>query len=190
MLLENHPETLFVLRAHPDEARKGKASRESVAMWYDQNAESLGNTLLIPPQERVSSYDLARMSKFVLTYNSTIGLEATLLGVPALAAGQAPFNAYHTVFFEPDLEAYRRRLEEFLTGSSITVPDDRKRNTRRFLYYRTYRYSLPFGEFLEPTQPAGYVRLKNFPLRAIRKSRVLKTLTDGILAGKKMELDE
>jgi hypothetical protein len=30
------PETLFVIRAHPDEARPGKESRESVAEWVER----------------------------------------------------------------------------------------------------------------------------------------------------------
>ncbi len=93
-VIKVHADTLFILRAHPDEARRGKASRESVTMWFERNAAHLPNIHLISPQEHVNSYDLVSKSKFVLTYNSTIGLESILLGVPALAAGQAPFNAH------------------------------------------------------------------------------------------------
>ena len=35
-LVRAHPETLFVMRAHPDESRPGKASRESVANWVQR----------------------------------------------------------------------------------------------------------------------------------------------------------
>jgi hypothetical protein len=39
-----HPETLFCVRAHPDEARKGKSSEESVSQWaQERQIESLPN---------------------------------------------------------------------------------------------------------------------------------------------------
>lgn len=184
-----HPETLFILRAHPDEARPGKTSRESVAMWFERNAASLPNAVFIPPQQQLNSYDLVRMSKFVLTYNSTIGLEATLQGVPVLAAGQAPFIAFDTVFFESTRDAYIGRLNAWLNADRLEVPPEHQRNTRRFLYYRTYRFSLPFGEFLESTQPAGYVRLKKFPPSLLERSYPSRALLGGLLEGKRFELD-
>jgi hypothetical protein len=176
-----YPETLFVLRAHPDEARPGKFSRESVAMWFEQKAASLQNAVFIPPQERISSYELVRLSKFVLTYNSQIGLEAMLMGVPALGAAGAPFVDYGTVYFEHDREAFLRRLEFFLTATRLEVPEEAVKHARRFMYYRYYRFSLPFGEFVESTPPTGYVRLKKFSWRALEKSPTLRALLDGIL---------
>ena len=184
-----YPETLFVLRAHPDEARPGKLSRESVAMWFEQMAASLHNTVFIPPQERISSYELIRLSKFVLTYNSQIGLEATLMGVPVLGAGRAPFVDYDTIYFERDREAYLGRLKSFLTATQLDVPEEAVKRTRRFMYYRYYRFSLPFGEFVESTPPIGYVRLKKFSWQVLEKSPTAHALLDGLLHGKHFELD-
>jgi hypothetical protein len=184
-----HPETFFVLRAHPDEARPGKASCESVAMWFEQKAAGFSNVSFIPPQERISSYELIRLSKFVLTYNSQIGLEAMLMGVPALGAAHAPFVDYDTVYFEYNREAYLQRLESFLTAVQLEVPEDAVRRTRRFMYYRYYRFSLPFGEFIDSTAPSGYVRLKKFSWKALKKSPSAHALLDGILHGKRFELD-
>jgi hypothetical protein len=184
-----HPETFFVLRAHPDEARPGKSSRESVAMWFEQKAATLSNLSFIPPQERISSYELIRLSKFVLTYNSQIGLEAMLMGIPALGAGQAPFVDYKTVFFERNREAYLQRLESFLASARIEIPQEAVKRTRRFMYYRYYRFSLPFGAFIESTAPIGYVRLKNFSWKALDKSPTALALQDGLLHSKRFELD-
>ncbi|NPA05996.1 MAG: hypothetical protein GXO54_01145, partial [Chloroflexi bacterium] len=36
-VIQEHPEVLFVLRAHPDEQRPGKAARESVRAWVQQH---------------------------------------------------------------------------------------------------------------------------------------------------------
>jgi hypothetical protein len=184
-----HPETFFVLRAHPDEARPGKSSRESVAMWFEQKAATFSNVSFIPPQERISSYELVRLAKFVLTYNSQIGLESMLMGVPALGAAQAPFVDYDTVFFERNRQAYLHRLESFLTATRLEVPEEAVKRTRRFMYYRYYRFSLPFGAFIESTAPSGYVRLKKFSWRALDKSPTAHALQDGLLHGKQFELD-
>ncbi len=184
-----HPETLFVIRAHPDEARPGKASRESVATWFQQKAAALPNLAFVPPQERISSYELIRLSRLVLTYNSTIGLESTLLGVPALGAAQAPFLDYDTVYFERGQKAYFRRLEALLAASRPEVPEQRRLNTRRFMYYRYYRFSLPFGEFLESFPPTGFVRLKDFSPEELAGSPTARALLGGLFHGKRFELD-
>jgi len=189
-VIRAHPETLFIVRAHPDEARPGKASRESVAMWTKQSgAADLDNVVFIPPQERVSSYDLVRAAKFILVYNSTISLEATLLGVPALCAARSPFTDYGTAFFEPEREPYLQQLNAFLTADRLSVLQESIQRTRRFLYFRYYRFSLPFGEFVESTQPTGYISLKRFPLHQLEQSPTLQILLDGILHGKRFELD-
>jgi hypothetical protein len=188
-IFRKHPETLFVLRAHPDEARPGKFSRESVATWYEQKSAVFPNVLFIRPEERISSYDLVRFSKFVLTYISTIGLEATMMGVPVLGAAQAPFVDYETIYYERNREAYLHRLESFLAADRLEVPEEAVRHTRRFMYYRYYRFSLPFGEFIESSPPSGYVRLKKFSWRALEKSPIAQALLGGLLHGKRFEVD-
>ena len=188
-IFKTHPETFFVLRAHPDEARPGKLSRESVAMWFEQKAAALPNVAFIAPGERISSYELIRLSKFVLTYNSQIALESMLMGVPALGAAQAPFVDFETIYFERNQETYLRRLEAFITEPRLEVPEAAVRNTRRFMYYRYYRYSLPFGNFIESTPPTGYVRFKNFSWRTWQKSPTAHALQDGLMQSKRFELD-
>jgi hypothetical protein len=181
-----HPETLFVLRAHPDESRSGKAARESVAMWVERNkVDLLPNVVFISPDEYLSSYELIQRARFVMIYNSTIGLEASIMGRPVLCAGKARFTQYPTVSFPDSQPAYRRQLESFLRSESLTVPVEFRRNARRFLYYQLFRTSLPFGEFLEATRLRGYVRLKKFRLEALRPeaSATVCTLLDGLLHG-------
>lgn len=63
------------------------------------------------------------------------------------------------------------------------------KRTRRFMYYRYYRFSLPFSAFIESTPPIGYVRLKKFSWRALEKSPSTRALLDGFFHGKRFELD-
>ena len=85
-----------------------------------------------------------------MVYNSTIGLEASIMGAAVLCAGRARFTQYPTVFFPQTVAEVRSKMEEFLTAEKIEIPVEFQRNARRFLYYQLFRTSLPFGDFLGP----------------------------------------
>ncbi len=192
-IIRTHPETLFVLRAHPDEERPHKESRESVAMWVEKrNATALPNLMFVGARQYISSYELIQRSKFVMIYNSTIGLEASILGTPVLCAGQARFTRYPTVFFPPNREAFRAQAEEFLRAEHLEAPSEHRRQARRFLYYQLFRVSLPFDAYLENGSRPGTVTLRRFDWRALlpEHSPAAKTLLEGVLAGKPFVLEE
>lgn len=182
---KDHPETLFVIRAHPDEARAGKASEESVAEWAKKRqVELVPNLRFIPPQEFINSYDLIRMAKFVLIYNSTIGMEASILGAGVLSAGKARYTASDVVWFPQDKPAYFAQLEGLLQADHVEVPVHFKANSRRFLYWQLYRSSLSFEDFLEPDGVwAGYVKLKEFEWQNLLpvNSETMAVLSNGLL---------
>jgi len=107
-IIKHHPETLFVIRAHPDEDRKGKESDESVAEWVKRNGvNQLKNVVFVDSSDPFSSYDLIQRSKFVMVYNSTIGLEASVIGAPVLCAGKARFTQLPTVFLPGNVREYK-----------------------------------------------------------------------------------
>jgi hypothetical protein len=193
-LARAHPETLFVLRAHPDESRPGKASQESVHQWVEHTgAASLPNIIFIDSHQPLSSYELIQRSKFTLIYNSTIGLEASLLGAPVLCAGRARFTQLPTVFFPPTTEAFRQQAEQFLSASTIPVPPEFARNARRFLYYQLYYSSLPFGDFLEEDGIwPGFIRLRSFAPQKLTSanSPAMRAILDGLLKGGTFLLDD
>ncbi len=182
--IRSHLETLFVIRAHPDELRVRKASRETVAGWVEAHrVTDLPNVIFVGPRETLSSYELILKSKFVMVYNSTIGLEASIMGAAVLCAGQARFTQYPTVFFPQTVDEVRGKMKEFLAAEAIDVPLEFKRNARRFLYYQLFRTSLPFGEFLEPSVRTTQTRLKSFELGELVRSEAIKVITEGVLEG-------
>jgi hypothetical protein len=116
-----------------------------------------------------------------MIYNSTIGLEASIMGSVVLCAGKARFTQYPTVFFPQSVEAYRTELEKFLKNNDIELPIEFKSNARKFLYYQLFKTSLPFGQFLEPSVRTTQARLKAFPLEELLESDAVKTILNGIL---------
>src|SRR5687768_25949 len=180
--IKSHPETLFVIRAHPDETRTRKESRETVQGWVEANGvDKLENVVFVAPKETLSSYELIQRSKFVMVYNSTIGLEASLMDKPVLCAGKARFTQYPIVFFPQTVDEQRRKMKEFLNAEKIDLPAEFKRNARRFLYYQLFRTSLPFGDFLEPSVRTTQTRLKSFALGELAEAEAVKVILDGVL---------
>jgi hypothetical protein len=163
-LIKEFPRSFFVIRAHPDETRAGKETRESVSEWIkERKVDQLPNVVFVEPSETFSSYELIGKSKFVMVYNSTIGLEASILGAAVLCAGKARFTQVESVFFPENRELYLEKAKEFLSTSKIQVPELYITNARKFLYFQLFLTSLPFHDFLEESEYwKGYVRLKEF----------------------------
>jgi len=183
--IDQHPETLFILRAHPDELRSGKESRETVAEWVTQKGvEKRQNVVFIPSNRFISSYELVDKAKFVMVYNSTIGLESAVFEKPVLCGGKARYTQIPTVFFPDSKASFIDVFEKLLSEKTIQVPSEFRVNARRVLYSQLFRASLPFGDFLENDGIwRGYVRLKDFSAADIsaQKSTTIKVLLDGIL---------
>jgi hypothetical protein len=118
-----------------------------------------------------------------MVYNSTIGLEASIMGAAVLCAGKARFTQYPTVFFPQTVQEVRKKMEEFLDAAKIDVPPDFKRNARRFLYYQLFRTSLSFGDFLEPSVRTTQTRLKSFEMEKLspENSKAIEAIFDGLL---------
>ena len=187
VLIKENPRTLFVIRAHPDEIRPGKESRETVSAWVKtRGLEILPNVVLIEPGDNFSSYQLIQKSKFVMVYNSTIGLEASILGVAVICAGRARFTQVKSVFLPNSRDEHLNMARDFLKAEQIKVPTEFRDNAKYFLYFQLFRTSLPFGEFLEESDSwKGYVKLKDFPPEALRAqhSLTMSVIQKGILEG-------
>lgn len=186
-LARSNPDTFFVIRAHPDESRPGKESRETAAQWVERTGIArLPNVLFVGPDEYFSSYELIQRSKFVMIYNSTIGLEASILGTPVLSGGKARFTQIPTVFFPKSMQSFQRQAQAFLEAERVISPPEHRVNARRFLYYQIFCSSLPFNDFIEEDGIwRGYVRFKPFDWQALspENSQSLRIISSGILKG-------
>jgi hypothetical protein len=183
-VIQRNSDTLFVIRAHPDEMRKGKESRESVQAWVTANSvNQFKNVDFVTSGEALSSYDLIYRSKFVMVYNSSIGLEASLLGIPVLCGGKARYTQFPTVFLPQSPEEYLDMAERFLSEDEIKVPPEYQRNARRILYHQFYRSSLLLGKYMEAHPTPGYVQLRPFSWREllVENSPSLRVIVNGIL---------
>jgi hypothetical protein len=185
-IMRQQPETLFVIRAHPDEMRPGsrKQSRESVRDWVEANqVPDLPNVVFIDSQEYLSSYELIQKAKFVMVYNSSIGLEAAIMGAAVLCGGRARYTQFPVVFFPKTQQSFQDQVEDFLSAEAISTPAEFQKNARLFLYYQLYMSSIPFEPFLAASPRAGFVHIKKFHWSQLlpENSPAMQTLVNGIL---------
>jgi hypothetical protein len=182
-VIRAHADTLFVVRAHPDEDRPGKESQERVADWFqDRGLDRQANAYLIAPRELVSSYELLHHAKLVLVYNSSVGLESAMLGKPVLSAGRARFSHVSIGWTARDADHYRETLDELLHAGRVDVPAEYSEQARRWLYYEAFHASLDLSPFLEaaPGHP-GMVGLRAFEPSAVATHPSLRLIRTGIV---------
>ena len=162
-----------------------------MAQWVaDHSLSARENVLFIPPAEYVSSYELIEASKFVLVYNSSVGLEACVMGAPVLSAGKARYTQIPTAVLPASAEAYRRQLDNWLQAEPIQVSPDRAENARAFLFYELHHASLDLTEFLQPYPVvSGMVTFQEFGPQRIGNSGALRTIAEGVLQGRPFVLD-
>ena len=187
-LVRTHPTTLFVVRAHPDELRQGKESQETVEhRMRDRGHMALPNVVFIPPTQYSSSYELIRQSRFCLVYNSTVGLEATTLGVPVVAGGRTRYSSESVAHMPESREAFRDLVASFLDGNLPAVPQSWQLNSRRYLYYSMFRAAPRLSDFVEFSRdlsPQGYAfkRIAAMDLHP-DESEEMRIIYDGIVKG-------
>jgi len=187
-LIKAHPDTLFVIRAHPDEMRPGtrKQSRESVRAWVQGNGvDLLANVIFVDSGEFLSSYALIQRAHFVMVYNSSIGLEASIMGKAVLSAGSSRYTPYKTVFYPRSGAEYVQRAAEFLNVEKVEHPADFTAEARRVLYFQLFRTALPFADYLQAHDRMGYVHLRSFPSKALlpQISPALRAIHGGVVNG-------
>jgi hypothetical protein len=194
-IIQRNQDTFFIIRAHPDEMRPGtrKQSRQSVHDWViNKRVTEQPNVIFVDSQEYISSYELIQRAKFLMVYNSSIGLEASLMGIPVLCAGKARYTQYPTVFLPTSIEEYVKLAEDFLCAEKIELPAEFQQNARRFLYYQLFRASLPFDNFMQSSPRPGYILLRKFTWEKIlpENSKALKVIHEGVFKHKDFLIDE
>jgi hypothetical protein len=132
------PDDLYVIRAHPDEVREFKESKDRVRTWF-YGAPRPRNMFLIDADWPVDSYALIEKAESVMVYTSTIGLEAAIMGKPVSVGGYARyFDAMRGLVATP-------------TATTIDVFDKEKTAAaaKGLLYYDVFEASIDLSDFVD-----------------------------------------
>ena len=150
VFFSKHSECQFIVRIHPAEIRlKGRETTESAARFIRATFSELqSNIHIIPPDSKISSYRLIELSDLILTYTSTIGLEAALMGKIVQVAGQTHYREKGFTIDTESRDEYFDRLGSLLkNGNNENIVNTEL--ARRYAYLFFKKYMIDFSSIIQ-----------------------------------------
>ncbi len=136
-ILEDQNELSLVVRLHPNLASKPKADQEE---WLELVASE--KVKVFGPKDSISSYGLIQESEAVITFGSTIGIEAAYMGKPVMVMADCKYDELGFAFKPKSWSEVRDWIEcsRHVTDQSMMQT---KELSRKFGYF-VYTGGLPF----------------------------------------------
>ena len=156
-LIEDSKNTLFIFRSHPDEFKRVPFKKERVlktneqieSYLRDQGLLNFPNTKFIGPTEFVSSYELVRLSKFIIVYNSTIGLESIIMGTKVVLGGNPKYGKLSFLKVHSDPKSFKQEIMTKLhRESKVTYEPKNIEEAKAYLYQLVFEQSVRFDKVL------------------------------------------
>ena len=164
LYVKDNKDIFFVFRGHPGEQRRVKSTWYGLDNWYAQNQDYLGsNSICIPSRNLTNTYDLIKKSNLVLVYNSTVGIEATILGKKTMMAANTHYSNKGFVEFPKNIEEYKKRLVELLNESN-TIENKTVDEAKSYLYQLFNDISFQLGDLVCVNNKDSEARLSNIEL--------------------------
>jgi hypothetical protein len=132
--LEGRDDVHLFLRMHPN---SGKMSAAELEKWYRLESRAL---TIIPPDSKVSTYALLGSADKVVTFGSTMGIEAVYWGKPSILAGPS--------FYERLGGTYNPRSHEELVELLLADLPAKDRTTALMYGFHMSSFGRPFKWFV------------------------------------------
>jgi len=134
----------LIIRIHPNLAKKSSAERKRWSGFANSNVR------VIPPESNVDSYALLDSADIVVTYGSTIGIEAAYWGKLSVLIGPTPHSGLGACVEPTTKEKFIALLAK--KGHAVAEPQEK---CLPFGYYYT-----TFGRKFKHYQPSALLRGK------------------------------
>jgi hypothetical protein len=133
--IRQSPELRIYIRIHPNQSFLSNQQTQALLALNSRRV------VVIPAESAISSYAMLLGCAKVLSFGSTVGIEATYWGKPSILAGVAPFRS-HNVTYNP------RTHSQVIDLLLAELPPKSRDNTLKYGYYcKTfgvrYRYFEP-----------------------------------------------
>ena len=155
---------VFWVRFHPNQ----KNSEDDVILEFKKKCGGLCN--YIEPNEPVDSYALMEACEKIITFGSTIGMEATYWGIPSILCGRSEYEStdavYRATSISDAVELINKKIEPKMQSSSFSYGLYRQKRGSEFSHVK-----LDFPKFpkvhgtISSSQP---VKVFFFLLKAIQ----------------------
>jgi hypothetical protein len=141
------PEYQLILRAHPAEVLDPNATESLAGVLKERHPRLPENIRYVPPESKISSYQLLQLSRASLVYVSTIGIESALQGVPCLLVGRPHYRGRGFTTDVESTDQYRSLLQRLPDLQPLSTEEIEV--ARRFAYLLFFRHECIFPWFRE-----------------------------------------
>jgi hypothetical protein len=168
------------IRLHPAETFFRVPSMPKLKDRITRRFSTYGNRIeIIDPASSVDTYSLIEESEGVLTHNSTVGLEAMLIGKPVVVAAESYYSRSGVIKAPLSRADYFHFLSKVLTGEGVSHDVDAFRAA--LCYLLSQRYTYVFDEVITPS--LTYRRWISRSFNGLLRSEYFDEINDGIELG-------
>lgn len=161
-------ETYFYLRIHPNLANVKTPELEELRSLLQQNLT------IIPADSKLSTYLLVKHASKVITFGSTIGIEATYLKTPSICLGKS-FYYYLDGAYTP--KSHKELMQ--LLGKKHLEPKNVEGAMKFAYYFGTF--GIPFEHYRAETFAKGTIGGKEIKPKLGLKYKLIKWLFESSL---------
>lgn len=181
---KNQTEKYLVIKPHPAEAIYD--TNESFFDWindrFDLSKNSFDNVTVLPPNTEVDQYQMVQDIDAGIVVDSTIGLEMTHIGTPAIVVGNAHYRG-HGFTFDPQKEAEYQQL--LLNTDELEVTTQMTELCNRYAYLSYNERHVPFKYHDYSSES---VVLKNVKHQDIDNDKYLDLIVEKVSKGEPVAL--
>lgn len=176
-LFEKYPESQLIVRVHPAEVLH--KSQFTVMDSINEQFDTLPNNIhIIPPESKISSYDLFDQIDVGIVSSSTVGLEMLLNDIPVVTVGQAHYSKKGFTYDPKTKLQYKKML-----FSKLVIKNKELRDI--YAYYYFIKSFIPFRVlYIKNLFNFGW-DIKSY--NDLLEDEYLTHITDCILNGKLMQ---
>ena len=149
---ENEENIRFFLRVHPNL----RDVENSQTRELERLAEEFDHLTVIPPESPMSTYELLDKADLILTFGSSVGIEAAFAGKPSIVMGRAPYLVLESCIVPVSHEAMVEIVKGYKERGVLPQVKD-----QAYLYGYYMKKSGVRYKYLRQTGISDAVMLKN-----------------------------
>tara|TARA_B100001109_G_scaffold255543_1_gene259149 strand:+ start:11938 stop:13533 length:1596 start_codon:yes stop_codon:yes gene_type:complete len=148
-LIKSNPDYLFIFRAHPGENRRLKKTFYGMGQWLeDNNIQDFENAIIVNSDDKIDSYEIINKSNLVLVYNSTIGIESTMMGKKSYVAASTHYSDQPFVMNFNSKQAYIEQLKTDLKTENFKISETMIQLSKSYYYQLFNHVSYPLDNLI------------------------------------------
>ena len=140
-----YPENLFLFNIHPAIYDPKRPSREGLKQYIKKRIKNIENCYFRDPKFSVSTYQILLNSHGVLTYNSTVGLEARLLKIPILEAAETHYFRNGVINPPKNYHDWLNKFDKLINGELEPMKIEDYNNLSNYYYQLLYKNTFDYS---------------------------------------------